>query len=251
MALTIPKTYRAGIEEGRVCRLAFGKASRLVVVRGVESCEAHKKCRDEVACVHMDAVTPDHLGVKLHQECNFQLKPVHLCGELRWALSATEIGYRISALIAVFGLFVGVPSFILAVATMTGCGMTGKNTKSAQDSMTEKEAVLSAKLRCAQEGRRYEEQEKKDSAPRVTQFKAYFAYNPKLNTCLYESGYFTYSPHYYESRYIVDLLTNETLAESQIQSSAAPQKRTPDEVSHLAEFKKKEEELFGHSNLDF
>jgi hypothetical protein len=110
--------HQKPIKEGRVVRLEFGSASRLVVVRGVEGCDVHKNCTDEL-CIHMDEVTRDHLKVAFRQVCDFRLKPVHRWGELRWAWNATEIGYRISAQLAAVGVALGVVALIPTIWDLT------------------------------------------------------------------------------------------------------------------------------------
>jgi hypothetical protein len=137
----------------------------------------------------------------------------------------------------------------VVVTTLPGCSVAP--TKSVQDkaadSRAEKEALLTQKLRCAQEAWRYDEREKKNLS-RFLYFDISYAYNPKLNTCLYESGAIARpreGESYFEVRSIVDLLTNETLAEYTI--SSGPAKRSANDQGRIANFARQEKELFGHN----
>jgi hypothetical protein len=62
----------------------------------------------------MDDVTRDYLGVSYGQAYEFQIRPSRWCGELRWALGATEIGYRISSRLAVLSVLLGCLGLLLA-----------------------------------------------------------------------------------------------------------------------------------------
>jgi hypothetical protein len=130
-----------------------------------------------------------------------------------------------------------------------GCSVAPKSVQDkAADSRAEKEALLTQKLRCAQEAWRYDDRDKKELGRHLVPYlKIFYAYNAKLNTCLYEAGFVSTGPPYFESRYIVDLLTNETLAEYDIRS--VPGKRSADDQKRMDDFAKQEKELLGRSSF--
>jgi hypothetical protein len=99
------------VPEGSVCRLSTDTGiSRLVVVRGIEYKE-HPPCQE--ACIHMDAATRRSFEVHLYEFYEFHLTRQGWWGRLRWARSATEIGYQISAQLGFIGLWLGITSLVL------------------------------------------------------------------------------------------------------------------------------------------
>ena len=116
-----------------------------------------------------------------------------------------------------------------------------------QRELAELDAVLSAKIRCADEGRRYFDKdyvESKSLMPKTTA-NAKFSYNQKMNTCLCEEMFMNKSD---ESKYITDVLTNQYIAGY----SAVPtdrRQRTTDDSDRVAAFDKTERELFPESNV--
>lgn len=96
------------IDEGRICKIKTGPHTAYVIVRGVRNFDlqgspAHVHGR----CIHMDDATRRRLGVTDTHSARFELEPVGWYGELLWAWTATEIGYRISSRLGLLGLILG------------------------------------------------------------------------------------------------------------------------------------------------
>ena len=94
------------IEEGHVALLAvkgFGKA--FLVVRGYEESDAKE--------IRMDYVSRRKLGIDLNHSYTFDFQRCGWVGQLRWAWSATEIGYQICARLAVVGMLLGLVGLLL------------------------------------------------------------------------------------------------------------------------------------------
>ena len=92
------------IPDGVICKLSVNEKSRYVVVRG------HGKSVD--ALIRMDEKTRDALGVNEREWHEFDFTRSGWWGQLRWALGASEAGYRISSWLGVLGLMLGVLGFI-------------------------------------------------------------------------------------------------------------------------------------------
>ena len=92
------------IEESTVCWISGGPHSSLAVLRGYQN--------SDKAEIHMDDRTRARLGVKLDEIHDFEFRRAGLWGQLRWAWSASETGYRVSSRLAVIGLILGVLAFI-------------------------------------------------------------------------------------------------------------------------------------------
>ena len=190
------------IPEGKVCRVsADAKASRFLVVRGVEGIAGHS-CAEP--CIHMDYVTRRHLTVQFEQSCEFCLKPVRWWGELRWAWNATEIGYRISSRLAVLGFALGFLGLILAIAPLAGCGMIGKNGGMTPDQL------LTHKIQCAQQGREFwKANQDFYTGDNIAFHTEWFTYSPRLNTCILYEDQHTKAEG--EIQYFVDILTGRNI----------------------------------------
>ncbi len=109
----VPEAYRIDkkgrtIEESKVCRIEGTPRSSYAVLRG------YQKSSD--AEIHMDERTRSRLGVQLDDIHDFKFSPAGLCGELAWALNASETGYRVASRLAVIGFILGVLAFMPVLA---------------------------------------------------------------------------------------------------------------------------------------
>ena len=129
---------------------------------------------------------------------------------------------------------------------LAGCGVTGGNPRSSEvsaaaDSRAEKEALFSARLRCADEGWRQLERETKGLHGEFFTGPS-FAYDPVMNTCLYQIGYLSKD---FRSESLFDLLTYEQLATYSV--PVDPAKRSDFQRQQVADFEKRAKELFDES----
>ena len=132
----------------------------------------------------------------------------------------------------------------ICIVVLHGCTPAAPEPKAAPLTMTLSE-VLSAKIRCAEEGRKYFEADNKMRQKDMRPIQPTFMYNERLNTCVYESGYFdSQDPKdHRESRFLLDLLTNDTLAAYDVPMDR--RKASIDDLNGLAEYRKKHDALFG------
>jgi hypothetical protein len=91
------------------------------------------------------------------------------------------------------------------------------------------------KLKCAEAGRRFEADMERGSAKGIEFLASRFAYNPRLNTCIYDGGFIRGS---IRVRSIVDLATNEQLASYRTDDS-----KTTGHPDAEQEFDRREREL--------
>jgi hypothetical protein len=103
----IPQAHRVDkkgnpIEESTVCWVDGTPSRSLVVLRGYKGAAGAAGAE-----IHMDERTRDRLGVKLGEVHNFRFRAAGHWGQFRWALTASETGYRVASRIAAVSLFVG------------------------------------------------------------------------------------------------------------------------------------------------
>jgi hypothetical protein len=98
--------------------------------------------------------------------------------------------------------------------------------------------LLDLKLKCAEVGRRFHADFVRDLRGKgETPFEPRFAYNAKLNTCIYKGGSFDKGGSF---QFIVDMTTNEELA-SYLENGSMDATA----VSERVKFNQREMELFG------
>jgi hypothetical protein len=106
----IPEKYRLDrhgrrIEEGSVCALLCGGEEVFVIARG---------CSREEASISLDGRTRDRLKVEAGKAYEFEISRTDFCGQVRWALEASDIRYSFSARIALVSAALGVLSILIA-----------------------------------------------------------------------------------------------------------------------------------------
>jgi hypothetical protein len=114
------------IKEGQVCHILTNGHSCLAVLRGTQQ---------EVPHILMDDYTRRKLDVDLKQSYPFDFRRAGILGQLRWAWDATEIGYQVSARLAILGFLAGVAAILPEIYRMLS-GLINVNTtaaKAAQD----------------------------------------------------------------------------------------------------------------------
>jgi hypothetical protein len=87
------------IEEGKVCKVTARGQSIYLILRG------RLDTNEEV--IYLDERCRNRLGVSINEQVEFDLKPVRLFGEFRWAWSASDPAYRIAARLAVLSVVLG------------------------------------------------------------------------------------------------------------------------------------------------
>lgn len=128
------------------------------------------------------------------------------------------------------------PLTLLPILTLlnAGCSRSSNEPAGLREQQGRRE-LLELKLKCADIGRRFEDHERSVRANGVVPLASRFAYNAKLNTCIYRGGYLSKEGSLY---FILD--TNEELAEYSTIGSEASASR-----SEQAIFNQRERELFG------
>ncbi len=131
-----------------------------------------------------------------------------------------------------------------AVAILCGCAtpapaVATQETPKAVREFAERDVNLSAKIRCANEGRKFFEADRGSPLP-GEHWDARFSYSPEMNTCLCEE---IITVKLIRSKHIIDVLTNRTVAEY-LAVSINPSKRTKDDADDVAAFEKIESVLF-------
>lgn len=108
------KTARGTIPEGCICRVTCGSRSAYLIVRGSAK-------RDETA-VWMDERTRSRLHVVAGNKCRLELRKAGPWGGLCWALRASDMSYRIMAILGLVSVGLGLIGLVLGVLGFTGCG---------------------------------------------------------------------------------------------------------------------------------
>jgi hypothetical protein len=95
-----------GIKEGRICLIKANGRQCFAILRGYQDNSNPE--------IRMDDYTrgSGKLGLKLNHPYEFEFRHLRFLGTLRWAWSATEIGYQVSARLAVLGLLAGVSGIL-------------------------------------------------------------------------------------------------------------------------------------------
>lgn len=222
----IPEKHRIDkrgrpLKEGRVAEIkaVANGISLLLILRGNQESE------DPV--IWLDESTRKRLKVEVGQVEPFELKSVGIWGQWRWACSATEPAYRISAHLAMLSVFVGLVGFLLgilsiclsiygpALGTLAG-RLRGERLVSGARLGLQGEALFAAKVRCAEMGRQYFENQMK--ASRWAFNYVSYIYSPQLNTCLMISEYdsVVLHPITWHGQLIRDCLTGVTLLDNRM-----------------------------------
>jgi hypothetical protein len=109
----VPERYRLDesdetIEEATICWINGTPRKSIVTLRGFQ--------RSDEPEIRMDDRTRIRLGVELGKSYNFTFKRASVWGQLRWAWSASETGYKVASRLAVIGFFLGVLAFLPVLA---------------------------------------------------------------------------------------------------------------------------------------
>src|SRR5882762_3796435 len=107
----IPEAYRLDrrnrpIEEGQVCSLVCNGEEVFVIARGSSL---------PGACVSLDERTRNRLKIKAGETHDFELNKTDFCGQVRWALEASDIRYSFSARLALVSAVLGLVGLLIAV----------------------------------------------------------------------------------------------------------------------------------------
>jgi len=70
----------------------------------------------------MDERTRDRLGVAVGEPRVFELRKAGLWGGLCWALRASDMSYRIMAILGLVSVGLGLIGLLLGILGFTGCG---------------------------------------------------------------------------------------------------------------------------------
>lgn len=102
----IPREYRKNrhgqlIDRGEICQVVCQDTGKewFVVLHGAP--------KEMGATIRIDDHVREHLGVKSHQTYEFELRKADGCGQIRWALRATDIRFRFPATISLVSLALG------------------------------------------------------------------------------------------------------------------------------------------------
>jgi hypothetical protein len=105
------RTTRQGrpIESGSVCRVYCEETGRevFVIARGLSGEKGPR--------IRIDYHVRQRLGVKNHQTYDFDLKEADFCGEVLWALHATDTQYSFAAKVSLLSLALGIVGILIAV----------------------------------------------------------------------------------------------------------------------------------------
>ena len=115
--IRVPVVHRAGIGEGRVCKLSVPAHQKHVLVeaRGIRLTVGDKQ--EEV--ILMDEITRSNLGsLHIGQVYQFEMKEVSWAGQFIWAWNASDPTARIAARLGVLGLALGVIGVLLGVLAL-------------------------------------------------------------------------------------------------------------------------------------
>lgn len=127
--------------------------------------------------------------------------------------------------------------FPILILLNAGCSRSSNEQAELREQQGRRE-LLELKLRCAELGRRFEaDLERSLRASGAILLRSRFAYNAELNTCIYRGGSFIKEGSH---QFILDLATNEELAEYTTIGSEAGASRSEERV-----FGQRERELFG------
>jgi hypothetical protein len=109
----ISERWRGGdngrtLPEGSVCKITVAGARKgYAIVRGL------RDRQDRV--IRVDERLRNLLGIKVGEEVELTLEEVGLVGQFLWALSASDVAYRVMARLAVLSVFLGVLGVALGV----------------------------------------------------------------------------------------------------------------------------------------
>jgi len=107
--------YKRPIEEGRVCRLTCDakNAGEVYVIARGSSRSDKSICLDE------------KIRRKLHVECgneyHFEMTHADFCGEVWWALMASDVRFSFPAKVSLLSGVLGIVSVILGFIGLKGC----------------------------------------------------------------------------------------------------------------------------------
>lgn len=99
--IRIKNESRGDLAEGRVHKFCTKHGCGYFVLRGNEAC-------DGVGQILMDGITRDKLHICRDTKYRFQITEATFWGELRWAWSAVDPAYRVSAKLGVLSFLLGI-----------------------------------------------------------------------------------------------------------------------------------------------
>lgn len=110
----VPREYRKDrhgqpIERGAVCRVYCAETGReaFVILHGLDPGEGQT--------IRIDEHVRQKLNVKNHHAYDFDLREADFCGEVWWALHATDMRFRFPAKISLVSLALGLLGLVIAV----------------------------------------------------------------------------------------------------------------------------------------
>lgn len=97
------------IKEGKVCLVRANGRECLAILRGYQDSSDSE--------IRMDDYTrgPDKLNLKVNHSYEFEFTQVRFLGTLRWAWTASEMGYQIASRIAIISFLMGLVGLVLGV----------------------------------------------------------------------------------------------------------------------------------------
>lgn len=113
----IPESHRVDtrgrtIPEGSVCVLRVGSHRAYALVRGLGD-----SAKSEI---RMDERLRNLLEVNVGNEIEVEVKTVGICGQIRWAWTASDPGYRVAARLSVLSVVLGLLGAVLGVIALRG-----------------------------------------------------------------------------------------------------------------------------------
>jgi hypothetical protein len=109
----IPRRYRQTrqgqlISSGAVCRIYCAKTGKecFVIARGLTS---------NLPRIRIDYHVRQRLGVVPDETYDFDLKEADFCGQVYWALHATDTQYSFAAKVSLISLVLGVLGLVIAI----------------------------------------------------------------------------------------------------------------------------------------
>jgi hypothetical protein len=96
------------IESGKVCRLSCNDTGKewFVIARGLTTTEPR---------IRIDYQVRQRLGVQAHETYDFELQEADFCGQVWWAIHATDTQYSFASKVSLIGAVLGVLGLVIAV----------------------------------------------------------------------------------------------------------------------------------------
>lgn len=101
--------YGQPIERGEICRVFCEDTGRewFVVLHGAPA--------ERGATIRIDDHVRERLDVKCHRTYEFDLQQADFCGQVRWAIHATDIRFRFPAIISLVSLALGIALGLIGI----------------------------------------------------------------------------------------------------------------------------------------